>query len=127
METYISQLELMVVLAAMVECASFLRQSRGVWFIDNVSALMALVNGRSNVNSLDQMARFGHIVNFDLGASAFYEWVESDSNGSDEISREGLAGEWAVINGFQLAKCSFHPALLLLPTRAVVALMAFLG
>ena len=50
LETYISQLELMVVLAAMVECASFLRQSRGVWFIDNVWALMALVNWRSNVD-----------------------------------------------------------------------------
>ena len=125
--TYISQLELMVVITVMIQCAPLVRNSRGVWFIDNVAALMALVNGRSNTDSLDQMALLGHLASFALGANSFYEWVGSKSNWSDEISREGRRGKWAPANGFDTTVCTFNPLLLRLPCRAVVTVLEHLG
>ena len=81
---------------------------------------MAFVNGRSNVESLDAMARVIHLVSFALGASHYYEWVQSASNWADEISREGMLGKWAAANGFSLAECSCMPMLLGLPCYALV-------
>ena len=124
--TYITQLELMTVVVAMIECASLLRNSRGLFFIDNVGAVMALVKGRSNTESLDQMARLAQMVNFSLGASAYYEYVETKANWADEISRLGLKGTWAKKNGFKLARCQFVPLLLWLPCFALVKVFQFL-
>jgi len=125
-ETYIAQLELMAVLVVMVELASEVRDSRGLWFIDNSAALMALVHGKSGSHSLDKMAKFVHLANFALRTNPYYEYVESKANWSDEISRQGLDGTWAKENGFTLARCSFMYQLLDLPCEAVVILFSFL-
>jgi hypothetical protein len=124
--TYIAQLELMVVLCSILEMASEVRDSRGIWFIDNSAALMALVHGKSGSSSLDIMARFVHMACFALRANPYYEYVESKSNWSDEISREGLKGAWARNHSFSLSRCSFFFELLDLPCEAVVTIFSFL-
>ena len=123
--TYIAQLELMVVLVVTIEMASEVRDSRGLWFIDNSAALMALVHGKSGSQSLDKMAKFIHLANFALKANPYYEYVESKANWSDEISREGLAGKWARDHDFCLARCSFLYQIISLPCEAVVVLFSF--
>jgi len=59
-ETYIAQFELHMVFVGMLQFASGIRGRRGIWFIDNIAALMALVRGRSNSESLDSLARAVH-------------------------------------------------------------------
>ena len=44
----IAQLELLQVLYALFSCPSRFRGRRGLWFIDNTAALMALIRGRSD-------------------------------------------------------------------------------
>ena len=110
---------------AMTAFASVVRGSRGVWFIDNVSALMAMVKGCSSVGSMDSMAKLAHLIGFSVGASAYYEYVQSKSNWADEISREGFKGPWAKKRGFATFKCSFPPILLDLPAWAVVRVFSF--
>ena len=95
MKTYISQLELLVVLVAVAACAPYFRGARGMLFVDNTPALMALVKGTSSVASLDEIAHQFHLLNFVLGASHYYEYVESTANWADEISRRGLREDWA--------------------------------
>ena len=73
--TCIAQLELMVLLSVMVECAGSIRGSRGLWFTDNTAALMALVNGKSDSPSLDVMARFVHIACFAMQVAPYFEYV----------------------------------------------------
>ena len=80
-----------MVLAGLAKWAAELRERRGVWFIDNVAALMALVRGRSDSSSLDNLARAIHTAIFALKAWIYFEWVPSESNWSDGISREGEA------------------------------------
>ena len=125
-ETYIAQLELLVVLAAMIEFAGQIRHSRGLWFIDNVAALMALVRGKINSQSLNLMAQFVQVANYALHAAPYYEYVESKSNWSDEISREGLRGAWAKDNQFQLGICTFVYQLLVLPYGPLILIFSFL-
>ena len=82
----------------MVEVASLIRHSHGLWFIDNVAALMALVKGSSKTQSLDQIAKATQLGGFALEIQSYYEYVESEANWSDEISRLGSKGPWATQN-----------------------------
>ena len=126
MGTYISQLELLMGAAALLVFAPRLRGRIGVWLVDNVPALMALVGGSSRVPSLDEISLLVHAGMFALKAQAFYEWVASESNWSDGISREGAEDEWARRHAFQLSTFTFPLGVLGLPFRAVVEMFEFL-
>ena len=123
--TYIAQLELLVLLAAMVEFAGSLRGTRGLWYTDNTAALFALVNGKSDSPSLDRMARFAQVASFALQTAPYYEYVQSEADCADEISRQGLQGVWAQQHGFALGVCTFVPQLLQLPVVVLAQLFSF--
>ena len=53
---YIAQLEPLMVYVALMTRARDSRGARGVWFINNIAALMALVRGRSGDQDLDKLA-----------------------------------------------------------------------
>ena len=126
-KTYIAQLELFAVYVVMLQIPSLIRGSHGLWCIDNIAALMALVNGTSGIRSLDQMAKAVHLGAFALQAQAYYEYVESKANWSDEISRLGLRGPWARKEGFLLYTCQATTLLLELPCFAIVTVFSYLG
>ena len=125
-ETYIAQLELYMVLAGLARWAEEFREKRGIWFIDNIAALMALVRGRSRSQSLDNLARAIHAAMFALKAWIYFEWVPSDSNWSDGISRDGARDGWYRRNRFKLRNCVCMPKLLQLPTTAMVRVFEML-
>ena len=58
----IAQLELLQVLYALFSRPSRFRGRRGLWFIDNTAALMALIRGRSDNADLEHMSRLIHIT-----------------------------------------------------------------
>lgn len=62
----IAQLELSQVLFALVARPSEFRGRRGIWFIDNIAALMALIRGRSDSPDLEKMANLIHLACFAL-------------------------------------------------------------
>ena len=125
-ETYIAQLELLVVLCAMLEFPEHVRGSQGFWFVDNVAALMALVKGKSDKPSVDKMDQFVHLANFAFGSVPYFEYIESAANWSDEISKVGLKGHWAQQKCFRLCTCTFICQLLLLPPAPLVTIFTFL-
>ena len=86
----IVQLELLQVLYALFSRPSTFRGRRGLWFIDNTAALMALIRGRSDNADLEYMSRLIHVTLFALQAWFFWEWIPSKADWSDEISRDGL-------------------------------------
>ena len=125
-ETYIAQLEMLMILVAMVDLAPIMRGRRGIWYIDNVAALMAMVRGRANNPDLDRMAEILQGAMYALDMWIYFEWIESDSNWSDGISRSGLKDEWQAANGFYSSHCPFLAALLQLPLVAVIKVFEFL-
>ena len=96
----IAQLELLQVLYALFARPSSFRDRRGLWFIDNTAALMALIRGRSDNADLEHMSRLIHLTLFALRAWFFWEWIPSKANWSDEISREGLQATCHKRHGF---------------------------
>jgi hypothetical protein len=124
--TYIAQLELLMVLVALLEMPAAFRGKRGVWFIDNTAALMALVRGRSNNDDLDQLSILIHAVLFSYQCWMFFEWVESKGNWADGISRTGHKDEWHRRHHFVATSCNFLPLILRLPARGMVLASQFL-
>ena len=61
----------------------------GIWFVDNIAALMSLIRGRSNNDELDSMAGAIHGLLFALRRACYFEWVQSKDNWSDGVSRQG--------------------------------------
>ena len=62
-----------MVLVGLVELAPVLRGTRGIFFIDNIAALMALVRGRSDSEDLDSMSRTIHSALFALRTWMYFE------------------------------------------------------
>jgi hypothetical protein len=86
-DVLIAQLELLMVFQAIVTFPDAFRYATGVWYIDNIAALMSLVRGRSDNPDLERMAQMIHLALFHLHCGLWFEWVQSKSNWSDGISR----------------------------------------
>ena len=89
-DVVIAQLELLMILQAILTFPDSFRGCTGFWFCDNIAALMSLVRGRSDNDSLDFMASMVHMLLFHLNCYLWFEWVPSKSNWSDGISRDGF-------------------------------------
>ena len=76
-----------------------LRGRSGIWFIDNLAALYALVKGDSREKDLNVMAEAIDALTFELQTRIYFEWVESASNWAHGISRDGMKDEWWQRNG----------------------------
>ena len=85
----IAQLELLTVYMGLAYNASSTRGMHGIWFVDNIAALMSLIRGRSNNDELDSMAGAIHGLLFALRRACYFEWVQSKDNWSDGVSRQG--------------------------------------
>ena len=125
-DTKIAQLELLQVLYALFTRPSTFRGRRGLWFIDNTAALMALIRGRSDNADLEHMTRLIHITLFALQAWFFWEWIPSKANWSDEISRVGLQATWHKRHGFTTHFAVFPFELWSLPLPAFLQVVEFL-
>ena len=96
----IAQLELVVILQALVCRPHGFRERRGVWFIDNVTVLMTLIRGRSDSPDLEIMSGIIHALLFAYKTWIFWEWIPSKSNCTDSISRLGWEDPWHKRNHF---------------------------
>ena len=122
----IAQLELLQVLYALFTRPSKFRGRRGLWFIDNTAALMALVRGRSDNADLEHMSRLIHLTLFALRAWFFWEWIPSKANWSDEISRDGLHARWHVKHDFSTHFAIFPFEIWSLPPPEFIRVVEFL-
>ena len=96
-----------MVLFALASRASSCRSRKGVWFIDNVAAHMALIRGRSDSPDFEPLAHLIHVALFSLQTWVCWEWIPTKSNWSDSISRLGEVDPWSAANGFVLHPSSY--------------------
>ena len=125
-DVYIAQYELSIVLVAVLCEDSKLRNRRGIWFIDNIAALMALVRGTSNNPDLNMLAAMIHAALFALQVWVYFEWVESEANWADGVSREGRNCQWSKDHGFAVQGIVFTHRVLMLPVYPMMRLAQFL-
>ena len=122
----IAQLELSMVLYALTARPSRFRGARGVWYIDNVAALMCLIRGRSDSPDLERMANLIHVALFALQTWIYWEWIPSKSNWSDSISRLGWRDPWHRMHHFKCFPAYFPASLWRLPLRPVTLIFELL-
>ena len=115
----------MILYGLVAQPAEF-RGRRGVWFVDNTAALMALIHGRSSSGNLSKLSQLIHSCLFALDCSLHWEWIPSKSNWAGDISRLGWADLWPGAHGFQVFPYSFPHALWTLPVLAVITVVQFL-
>ena len=125
--TCIAQLELSMVLWGFLRSAERLRGGRGFWFIDNTAALMAAVKGRSNQPDLDKLATMIQLACFVWNIWPYFEWVESDSNWTDGISREGHTDQWHQTQNFVADDSDFCWGLAKLPPRLLIVVFGYIA
>jgi len=125
-EVYIAQLELLMVLQALLTFPDEFRQSSGVWYIDNIASLMALLKGRSDNDDLDHMAQMIHLMLFHLKCALWFEWIQSKSNRSDGISRTGFDDPFVKHYRFRCHLTTIMEPLWRFPLFAVSRIFSFL-
>ena len=91
---YIGQLELY---AALIAYSTFKQELQGrkvIHWIDNTSALAALIKGYSRVPDSAQIVHAFHSLNLGLKCRVWFEYVNTKANIADEPSR----GEFTLLN-----------------------------
>ena len=122
----IAQLEMVMILQALVCRPQYFRERRGVWFIDNVAVLMTLIRGRSDSPDLAIMSGIIHAFLFAYRTWIFWEWVPSKSNWTDSISRLGWNDPWFRNNLFSAQTAPFPFFLWNLPLMATIRVAEYL-
>ena len=82
-----------------------------IWFVDNESAASTLVRCVSSQCDVHEIAQFSHYMMHLLRTRVWYEWIDSDSNPSDGLSRTGLDDEWTQYQNWSLQSYLFPPGL----------------
>ena len=73
-----------------------------LWFCDNTRVLGSLVKGRSNDAVVHTLQLFLALFCFQLDITIWWEYVESDANWSDGVSRVGSKCPWAAAHNFSV-------------------------
>ena len=85
-----------------------------------------LTKGSSGSQSIDQMAKLVHLSCFAVRTVPYFEYVESEANWSDEISRKGAQGNWGARNAFSVGECEVLVELHSLPCIAMIIVFEYL-
>ena len=101
-KTQIFAAEAIAVLAALVLLPDLFAHKELLWFIDNESAVSSLIRGGSKAEDVGQLAAATHLALIERQCAAWFEWIDSDSNPADGLSRDGLLDQWTIQQGWEL-------------------------
>ena len=73
-----------------------LRNRDVLWFVDNIGALQILIKGNSSQFDAGNVCAAAHLFWAAAGTRVWFEWVRSDNNPSDGLSRDGIHDEWTL-------------------------------
>ena len=100
--------EIFAVLAAIHEHAEDVRDRDVLIFIDNEGGCSSLIRGNSRQADAASIVYSVHWKLLDLRCRAWFEWIDSEANPSDGLSRLGLQDSWTRAQGWDL-RCGTHP------------------
>ena len=91
--------ETLAALLVPVLLPNFFRNADVLWFIDNSAAVAKTIRATSQEEDVHEVAAAAACVRTQLCCRAWFEWIDSESNPSDGLSRLGLADEWSMSQG----------------------------
>ena len=93
-ETQITPLEALAVLQASVVFTEQIAGRDVIWFCDNQVVCSALVRGSCASDDIASIVVLCHLLWASYSVRVWIEWVPSEANVSDGLSRSGVADEW---------------------------------
>lgn len=81
-----------------------------LWFIDNQAAVAAAVKTASAEEDVFEIAHMTALLRARLQCRCWFEWIDSDSNPSDGLSRDGLLDTWSLSQTWFLESHNFPAA-----------------
>ena len=88
-QQYINVLELVAAILPYASCPEVFREASVLHFIDNTAALAGVIKGGGAQSDLASLAALFHLTVASLRCRVWAEYVESDANCSDGVSRRG--------------------------------------
>lgn len=101
-KTQIYAAEAYAILAAVYEHLTDLKNTDAVFFVDNEAACAALIRGSSTQSDVGAVVNAVHWMLFSINCRPWFEWIDSASNCSDGLSRDGLKDTWKGQQGWKL-------------------------
>ena len=89
-------------IAALETSPEIFEDSEVLWFVDNEGAVSSLIRGAARVEDIDAVAALTTVQAAKLKSSLWYEWIDSDSNPADGLSRDGVEDGWTKAQGWDL-------------------------
>ena len=83
-----------------------------LWFCDNEAAASSLIRGSSSQDDVHQIAQFAQLLLCGLSCRTWFEWIDSKSNPSDGLSRDGLSDPWTATQSWNIHEYTFPSELL---------------
>ena len=102
--------ETLAVLVIPLLYPNLIRNMDALWFIDNQAAVSAAITGSSKEGDIHEIAHYAAVLRANLSFRVFFEWVDSDSNPSDGLSRLGLECPWTQKQPWQIEEFAFPDA-----------------
>ena len=93
--------EAFAVLAAIWQHRDLLTGKVVIFFVDNEAAASAMIKGHSRLLVVGTMAMCVHLLLIRYNIAVWFEWVDSDSNLADGLSRDCLEDPWTLDHEFQ--------------------------
>lgn len=82
-----------------------------IWYIDNAASVHCLVKGASSQSDMAAISGAAHLVAARLQCRLWLEWVPTDSNIADGLSRAGVDDKWTKQQPWQLQLWELPPLL----------------
>ena len=99
--------ECLAALVLPIVCPDFFRDQDCIWFVDNQAAVASLIKGTSSEPDVHEIVHMAALLRDALRARVWFEWIDSDSNTSDGLSREGLCCQWSRAQDWSLEEVPF--------------------
>lgn len=78
-------------------------------FVDNESAASALIRGTSSQDDVGAVVQAFHWLAASINCRVWIEWIDSESNPSDGLSRLGLIDPWTLLQDWELGLAMTPP------------------
>ena len=88
--------------AALHTSPDLFKGSDVVWFVDNESAASSLIRGAARPEDIDKISVMASLRANRLRSRIWWEWIDSDSNPSDGLSRAGITDSWTLQQNWDL-------------------------
>ena len=93
------------VAAVPIALALFRQECAGrdlIVFVDNEAAVSSLIRGSTKVEDANALVELCHALALLLHTRVWIEWIDSESNPSDGLSRLGVCDPWTADQGYLL-------------------------